>query len=551
MALKNPFISYISRSYEQVKSAILLKFPTFVPELTDHTENNIFVRMVSVWAGITELIGYYIDKVAQETFLVTQTRFESAVKVAKMFDYRVRGVLPASVDLSFQLNLPATSPINIPIGFKVKTVDDIFFTTTENKTIPVGGTSVVVKASQVVNFTNQTLGISNGQKNQTFQLNSDIADKTITILVGGNSYTHTDTFSSSTSTDTHFTTSIDTQGKMSIYFGDGINGTIPPTNATIIAGYSTSVGFAGNVAENSITYKVTIPSLLSGLTLDVTNINRSSGGADIESLEELKKRIPLSLRTLLRAVTRQDYIDIANLCPGVAKSGLSFSCGKTVDIYIVPMGGGVATNTLLTTLVNWFDNKRMVTTRVNALPAGEIKVQLEWNVDILPNYSKSVVGAAVAQNLLGFISVDKQEIGGTLEIGDIYQIIENTEGVNFSKQVLVTTTPYARPLLHTTPLLWNPIIKSGSTSINTWKIVIIGPSTVEIYMNSTFLGQFPIGSALTFTEVDFTIQSSASYLLGQSWEFKTYPYNQSLLVDEPSIPILYSNNLQLNLTGGF
>ena len=59
--LKNPWIGYIERSYEQAKKAIFDKMPYRIPEITDHTENDIFVKMISIWCGILEQLNYYID----------------------------------------------------------------------------------------------------------------------------------------------------------------------------------------------------------------------------------------------------------------------------------------------------------------------------------------------------------------------------------------------------------------------------------------------------------------------------------------------------------
>lgn len=34
---------------------------TKVPEITDHTESNLFVKIISIWAALVELLHYYID----------------------------------------------------------------------------------------------------------------------------------------------------------------------------------------------------------------------------------------------------------------------------------------------------------------------------------------------------------------------------------------------------------------------------------------------------------------------------------------------------------
>ena len=99
MSLLNPgWIGFFDRTYDQIKSNILLKFPA-IPEITDLSETNPWVKGVSVWSAIAEGLGYYIDSHAREFYVTQAQEFSSGVKSAKLFDYRVRGPVAASVTL--------------------------------------------------------------------------------------------------------------------------------------------------------------------------------------------------------------------------------------------------------------------------------------------------------------------------------------------------------------------------------------------------------------------------------------------------------------------
>jgi len=50
MALSNTWVTYLNRSYKSIKSSILTRMKSVVPEITDHSESNIFVIMVSMFA---------------------------------------------------------------------------------------------------------------------------------------------------------------------------------------------------------------------------------------------------------------------------------------------------------------------------------------------------------------------------------------------------------------------------------------------------------------------------------------------------------------------
>lgn len=68
MPLENPWIGYTDRTFQQIKDNVLTKFQNLVPEITDHTESNTWVKGISIWAGVTEMLGYYIDNRARGFF---------------------------------------------------------------------------------------------------------------------------------------------------------------------------------------------------------------------------------------------------------------------------------------------------------------------------------------------------------------------------------------------------------------------------------------------------------------------------------------------------
>ena len=55
--MNNPFISYAERSYLTIKQAIIdtIKNPVIgIPEITDYSEADEFIKMVGIWSGISE-----------------------------------------------------------------------------------------------------------------------------------------------------------------------------------------------------------------------------------------------------------------------------------------------------------------------------------------------------------------------------------------------------------------------------------------------------------------------------------------------------------------
>lgn len=104
-----------------------------------------------------------------------------------------------------------------------------------------------------------------------------------------------------------------------VQFGDGISGMIPPMASGNIRmrSYRTGGGVQGNKPAGAITeLRTTVP-----YVQGVTNYVAASGGAEAETYESLIERMPRTIRHSGRAVTYEDYEDLAMLAsPEVARA---------------------------------------------------------------------------------------------------------------------------------------------------------------------------------------------------------------------------------------
>lgn len=548
--LQNTWLRYFDRTYQQIKTQVITDLAVFTPEITDNNESNPFIKAVSVWSGIAEMLGYYIDNAAREAFLDSCRRYESAVKIAKLMDYKILGCSAASVDVKFTISATHIANITIPAATIVEDANGVQFYTTAPATILAGNLDVIVSAVQSIPVTNVVIGVSSGAENQTFIVGPDVVNDSVVIRISSITWTPVTTLAYSLPTDEHYLVTVDENKNVIVKFGDGMTGKIPPVGVSIFSDYNTTSQAEGNVDAETINVIVSTLSLPIGITATVTNQDRASGGGGVEDLQSLKKRIPLYLSTLRRAVTGQDYIDVAQLASGVAKAGFIFSCGKTVDVYIVPTGGGIASGALITAVLNWFEDKRMITTRVVVYSAGEVNVLLGFDLYVLPQYQQSTVVTNVTNNLTNFLSYANQKIGGQVQLSDIYEIIERTEGVNYSRVNQMTSRPYARPLNTTTPQLnWTRSTLIGSTGTNFWKISMISTTQYQLIKNGSYVGTYTVGAVVNLTEVMFIV-NAGTYVVGNQWEFLTYEYYGSLVLQEPSLPISLNTDITITAYGG-
>lgn len=558
MPLNNPFLSYIGRSYEQIKQAALNYLAILTPEITDNNDSNILVRMLNVWAGIAEMIGYYVDNMAREQFLSNCRLYWSAIKIARQYDYRVASSQAASVRIKFTYQNTGTSAftgVNIPAGTQIQTDTGIIFTTVEDLILPPSTLNTIEGFVDAVNTTQVTglsLGTSDGTANQEFVIDDAVGGFSVTTIVGGVTvWSSQETLAYSIPTDQDFVQTVNESKKVIIRFGDGVAGAIPNLSDTIEVNYTRTDGEDGNVDANTLTTAVGAIPTPSGFTLTITNPDRASGGATVESLTSLKRNIPRLIRTKNRAVTEQDFIDIGNLHPQVQQTSVVFECGKTVDVYIVPIGGGIAASTLVTDVENWYDPRKIITTNLNVFPAGEIRLQLQITLRVLANYIQADVVSNVRTNLLDFFSPENQQIGGTVHVGDIYEVIENTQGVSSSTVVSLVPVPYARPSAANINqvLAWTRAIQPANTSTDFWEIKFTAATTFQLLKNNNFLGSFSTGTTITQPEIVFTV--TGTYSIPDTFTFYTYPYSSNDLdLQEQSIPTALTADILINPIGG-
>lgn len=129
--INNPWLNTLQRSYNDIKVNLLNKVNLMVQDsvnplltseedknkraITDTTEGNIFTLLISMFSGIAEVIHYYIDSMARETFFITARRYTSLQKHCKMLDYHIKSANPPSVNLLIQRTKEDREDLIIPV----------------------------------------------------------------------------------------------------------------------------------------------------------------------------------------------------------------------------------------------------------------------------------------------------------------------------------------------------------------------------------------------------------------------------------------------------
>ena len=552
MKLTQPWVGWIDRSYEQIKASVLRRLSINNPEISDHSESNVLVILISIWAGIAEGLHLYMDNMAREAFLGVARKLKSVIRLSRLIDYNIKASWYSSIDLAFTLTdsngVPQTSTQNILIpkdtlirsdnGITVRTLFDTYL---QAKTSSVTSTAV-----QYENVVNEDLGDTNGDALQTVLLPNNYVHGSLLLFINNEYWTLVNSLATLGPNSKNFVVFIDEDKEAFAQFGDGVNGKIPQAGYPILGSYKTTQGSLGNLPPNSYNTILTPISLPDNtLQIRVTHAQYSAGGSDVEDIEKVRKYAPWSLRTLDRAVTYQDYKDVTNLQPGVGNSEVRYDCGKFVDVYIVPSSKGIATQALLASVKDALNCKKMITTQINVVASGLSRVWIKAKVYARPLFDTNATLRDVINALDADHGFDASGINRSVVISDIATTMELVPSVDRVQIEEVRIEPYIRAAGNNVPPLnytFNGLPTPTSNAAIRYKIVYQG-GQFQIYKTGTLVATIAVGATYQDNTLSLTLKSG-SYANGNTWDFTAFPWYPKIFpevlikIDDNTMPII-------------
>lgn len=318
----SPTILYTNRTYaeafEYLKGFVNSTNGGLV---SDFTESNAGVMLISMAAAVIDIISTGQDFAAGEVFLSTCRTYEGALRFANSVGYVPRVASAATVTLVCDpLPSAVTSLGGTVHAGQVISVGGVPYQLLADVVIPASQTAYSFDLVQSQPFT-ETFAPAAIPFQKVTVSNGIVAQGSWAVYVGDatdpdNLWSEVDELLLTTDAGNYYQVSFDAFGVLSVTFGNGISGAIP--GQTITVQYQTTSGAAGNLPVYGVTGTLTCTT--TGGTSALTVVNSSgaaNGGTDRESLAELKRNIPAYIRTNQRVVTLRDYEDFLLQQPGV------------------------------------------------------------------------------------------------------------------------------------------------------------------------------------------------------------------------------------------
>ena len=97
-------IDYTNRDYDTLREALISRVKLRVPTWQGTDPSDFGVALVESFAYMGDVLNYYIDRMANESYIATATQRQSLLNLATMFGYTVGGYTAALVDVTFTNN---------------------------------------------------------------------------------------------------------------------------------------------------------------------------------------------------------------------------------------------------------------------------------------------------------------------------------------------------------------------------------------------------------------------------------------------------------------
>ncbi len=572
-----PEIDYTTKDFNSIQDQLIryIQFH-YGDKITNFNESGQTKMLVELEALFGDILMFYLDRQANESFLSTATRRQSVIDHTSKMDYELKGATPVTGSLQITIdpsddNFPGY-PAVIPYRFAVsngKSGDDKIQYETDTPIIFTDGETVKTASISEGRTVNETgpnrVGISDGTPNQLFKLSEtsiylpedeDEFLRVFQLSVNGITWTRVEDLIDSLSTDQEYLLHVDELDQVTVEFGDGVLGKIPTAGDIIEATYRVVKGTSGRVGSNILT---TIENQSITWVTAVINIEGTSGGSDRETIEEAKINAPRALSALNRAVSDEDHETIARSVSGVAKAKTGTTSGLEIPIYIAPVGAGNPSSSLINQVISAFKSKKMSPTVIRIISPFYQPVDVEYELHVNSAYKKTDVKESVdslIENLFEFENVD---FGTGIKLADLYKRIRSdVTGIDSFIIRKLTLFPTFRANANNTgsPVFSNLKVFENSKN-REWFLQMTSNSTYSVKEREYGVSTTIVGSTLADENVSWLLASGTATGVAtntlvdnnQIWDDDQFK-GQTLIDSVGAAFLIQSNNLNTITTVG-
>lgn len=220
-------------------------------------------------------------------------------------------------------------------------------------------------------------------------------------------------------------------GQTTVIFGDGITGArLPSGQQNIQATYRKGIGSEALVKSHQLSQLLTRPLGVKA----ITNPLPSSGAQDRERLANARHNANLTVSTIDRIVSLQDYEDFARAFAGISKAkAIWIRSGRKRFVHLTIagyQGALVSTDSqLYKNLQKAIQNAGIPNVPVTIASYERKSFQVAASIQVHPDYLPDKVLRAVEQVLRDHFSFSQRQFGQSVALSEVFSIMQMVAGV--------------------------------------------------------------------------------------------------------------------------
>jgi Baseplate J-like protein len=238
-----------------------------------------------------------------------------------------------------------------------------------------------------------------------------------------------------------FVAEVGDDGYATLRFGDDQHGLRPAPKVGMTATYRVGNGKAGNVGAEALVHLIS-DGPITGIT-GLRNPMAARGGAEPETVEHVRRIAPDAFRIQERAVTPEDYVEVARRHREVQNAAATLrwtGSWRTIFLTIDRLGGRPVDSEFEQDLRRYLERYRMAGQDLEIDSPQFVALEIEMTVCVKPEYFRSDIEAGLLRifssqtqpdGSRGVFHPDNFSFGQPVYLSTLYAAAQKLDGVRF------------------------------------------------------------------------------------------------------------------------
>lgn len=439
---------YTGRDISDIRDYLINKVQELTDKWTDFNESDTGMVLIELIAGLGDMLGFYLDKNTLECYITSVKQRKNGVGILSLINYKMHMTNSCITTGRFVLSETYEEDVVIPrytqISTQIAGQEDIKYATQYAVSIPAGTDQIEVPLIQGEVNTSY-IPMADLRENQKIRILADnIAHGTMIVTIDGHEWEEVPDVLVDDVPGRKYSIYEDKLCHPHLFFHNSYKDYLPEDDSQQAElKFLVSLGPEGKVREGMLTRidnQIMLGKMDISSTIEVNNIDASSGGSERETLDHARIQAPKSLSMLGKAIILEDYYNMAMERPGVLKcSALDWSVENSryvtipyqVDLYIVPTDGYDCSQEQLESIKNYFvgtDERRVPSSmRVNVFTANYVTIDVTARVyAVISEAKKESLRSMIESQIKKHFKPENLDFGSGIQPSNIITLIENT-----------------------------------------------------------------------------------------------------------------------------